>query len=298
MTIIWCMVPEIRSMTDRNFCHFWLFFALLPLLIKPKIEILKKKITKCSTNEDHMTILKKWRSDVWFLIYGAWQTDFLVILNHFLHFYPLTTQTIRDIIILHMCTINYNHMMYGSWDIECNRIFCHFGPLFANLPSNSPKNENFKKMKKMLETSSFYKYVPKIIIICYTVPEIWHVTDVIVIVHVGLFFCEKRKFQKNQKKFLQISSSYTSVPKIIIICYNIPEKWCVTDVIFIFHFGLFLPFYLPNSPKNQNFKKNEINTWRCHHFTHVYQKLWLDDVQFLRYAVQRTDRQMDGKSYL
>ena len=26
-----------------------------------------------------------------------------------------------DIIILYMCTINNNHMMYGSWDMECDR---------------------------------------------------------------------------------------------------------------------------------------------------------------------------------
>ena len=26
-----------------------------------------------------------------------------------------------NIIILHMCTINDNHMMHGSWDIECDR---------------------------------------------------------------------------------------------------------------------------------------------------------------------------------
>ena len=29
MMIIWCMVPEILSTTDRTFCHFELFFALL-----------------------------------------------------------------------------------------------------------------------------------------------------------------------------------------------------------------------------------------------------------------------------
>ena len=45
--------------------------------------------------------MKKWRYyhfthvyhkqqsyDVWFLRYGAWRTEFLVILDHFLHFYP------------------------------------------------------------------------------------------------------------------------------------------------------------------------------------------------------------------
>ena len=30
MTIIQCMVPEITSATDRIFCHFVPFFALLP----------------------------------------------------------------------------------------------------------------------------------------------------------------------------------------------------------------------------------------------------------------------------
>ena len=35
----------------------------------------------------------------------------------------------------------------------------------------------------------------------------------------------------------------------------------------------FLPFYPPNNPKNQNFEKNEKNTWRYHHFTQVKQKL-------------------------
>ena len=32
MRIIWCMVPEIWSTTDRIFCHFGQFFALLPHL--------------------------------------------------------------------------------------------------------------------------------------------------------------------------------------------------------------------------------------------------------------------------
>ena len=29
----------------------------------------------------------------------------------------------------------------------------------------------------------------------------------------------------------------------MIICYTVPDIWCVMDVI-IFHFGYFLPFYL------------------------------------------------------
>ena len=102
MTIIWCMVPEIWSMMDRIF----------------------------------------------------------VILDYFLYFYPpniLKNQNFekikrppRDIITLHMCNKNDNHMIYGSWDMECEGQNCfvildHFLPLY---PSKKPKNQNFEKMKK------------------------------------------------------------------------------------------------------------------------------------------------------
>ena len=68
----------------------------------------------------------------------------------------------EDNIILQMCTINDSHMMYGSWDIKCNRQFFvvldHF--LHFYLPNN-PKNQNFEKLKKkQLKILSFYTYVP------------------------------------------------------------------------------------------------------------------------------------------
>ena len=55
-----------------------------------------------------------------------------------------------DIILLHMSTINQDHMMYGSWNIKCKvqQFFAILGQKF--LPPSSPKNENFKKMKKTL----------------------------------------------------------------------------------------------------------------------------------------------------
>ena len=41
----------------------------------------------------------------------------------------------RETIILHMYTINDNHVMYGSWDIKHDwENFYHFGPFFALLP--------------------------------------------------------------------------------------------------------------------------------------------------------------------
>ena len=48
-----------------------------------------------------------------------------------------------------MCTINQDHVMYGSWDIKSKKqsflSFCHFLPFD---PPNNPKNQNFEKMKK------------------------------------------------------------------------------------------------------------------------------------------------------
>ena len=99
--------------------------------------------------------------DAWFLRYRARQVEFFVILDYFLHFYPLNNPENQnfekmkkipgDIIILHMCTINQNHMMYGSWDMERERqifflILHHFLPFY---PTNNPKNQNSEKMKKM-----------------------------------------------------------------------------------------------------------------------------------------------------
>ena len=77
--------------------------------------------------------------------------------------------------------ITKNHVMYGSWDTEWDRIFFHFGSFFALLPLNNMENQNFEnKKKKCLEMSSFYIWVPKITIIWCVLPEIWNVTDKII----------------------------------------------------------------------------------------------------------------------
>ena len=67
-------------------------------------------------------------------------------------------------------------------------LFFLLGYFLALYPHNSPKTENFLKMKKKQEVSSFYTNIQKIIIILYTVPEMWCVTDVIIF-RFGLFFC-------------------------------------------------------------------------------------------------------------
>ena len=138
------------------------------------------------------------------MIYGSWNVrcdwqKFLSFWIIFCPFSPLTTRKIKilklkkapgDFIISHISTINDNHMMYGSWDVECGgqnflsfwTIFCPFTPL------TTWKMKILKKWKSFLEISSFYNSGPKIMIICFTVPEIWCVADVIVIFNFWLFF--------------------------------------------------------------------------------------------------------------
>ena len=71
-----------------------------------------------------------WKSyAIWFLKYKVQQTESFVILGHVLPFYAPNSpknqnflkmkKTPADIIILHMSTINYGQMMYGSCDMVC-----------------------------------------------------------------------------------------------------------------------------------------------------------------------------------
>ena len=118
---------------------------------------------RCNINDNHM-------------VYVSWdiksvRQNFLPFWTIFCTFTPLTTWKIKilkkmkktpgDIIILHMCTINDNHMMYGSWDMEHNRhnflsfwtIFCPFTPLWTQ------KIKILEKWTTHLKILSFYKGV-------------------------------------------------------------------------------------------------------------------------------------------
>ena len=102
-----------------------------------------------------------------------------------------------DIFILHKCIKNHDHTLYCCGDMACHRCndFSHVyqKSFFVLYP--------IKKMNKTPQyIIIFYTSVPKINIICYTVPEIWHVTDVIAIFHLRLFFAllPTRNSSKNQ----------------------------------------------------------------------------------------------------
>ena len=95
---------------------------------------------------------------------------------------------IRRYFLFRMCTINKD-----SCDIRHNRqkfllfwlIFCPFIPL-TKQKIKTLKNE--KKKKKNLEIVSFQTRVTKIMIICYTGPEIWRMMAVIFIFYFELLF--------------------------------------------------------------------------------------------------------------
>ena len=101
--------------------------------------------------------------------------------------------------------------------------------------------------------------------------------------HFTSLAAQKVKISRQWKKLLEILSFYASVPKIMIICFTVIEIWLMTHLIVVFHFEQFFSLLFPLIPQKKKFQTNKKNAWRCHHSTHVYQKLWLDDVQFQRY---------------
>ena len=144
-------------------------------------------------------------------------------------------------------------------------------------------------------------------IIRYAVPEMWRETDVIVIFILGNFYPftppppitpKNGNFKKVKKKTNKQNKGKPGGIIILHMCTKNHDHmlryfwdiWCVMDVIVIFHFGLFLPFYPPNIPKNENFKKmkkRKKNTWRYHQFTQVHHKSWSYAILFLGYGVRQ-----------
>ena len=136
-------------------------------------------------------------------------------------------------------------MLYYSWCVTDVIIF-HFGPFFSVFPHNNLKNQNLKKLKKSLKISSFYTGAPKIMIICYTVPEIKHnkqsfLSFLAIFCPLTLLATWKSKVLKKWTKNLKILSFYTCIPQMMIIWCMVPETWSAIDRFFC-HFGLFFAF--------------------------------------------------------
>ena len=151
------------------------------------------------------------------------------------------------------------YMVPDTWSMKDNflsfwAIFCCFTPL------TNWKITILKKFKKHLEILSFCTSAPKIII-CYTVPGIWHMTEVIFFPFWAIFCpftpnSPKNQNKKKKKKHLVISSFYTCVLKIMITWCTVPEIWCMMDRWMDRWKNWHIEVSAP--PKNDN---SSINTW-------------------------------------
>ena len=101
------------------------------------------------------------------MMHGSWDIEhdreLFVILDCFLPFCPMDPENqnfkkkkkAAGDIVLHRCTctINNNHIMYGSWDME------HDGNFLSFYPSNSLSNSNhFTLAKKMLMRKLYNRF--------------------------------------------------------------------------------------------------------------------------------------------
>ena len=156
------------------------------------------------------------------------------------------------VIILNMITINENHMMYDSWDMEHDKYFFlildHFLPFYTPVPPNNPENQNFEKMKKATgDVIILHKCTINNNHMIYGSYEMWSAPGRFFLSSWAIF-CPftpltawKLNISKKWKEVLEISPFYSSIPKIMIVGYTVPEIWHVTDVIIIFHLDIFFP---------------------------------------------------------
>ena len=131
-------------------------------------------------------------------------------------------------------------MIYSCWDKEHDRlklvILSHFLSIYS--PKN-PKNQNFEKMKNLLEISSFYTCIPKISIIWCTVPEIRYETDII-FCHFEPLFALLLHWQPRKSKFCKNEKS----PYGYYHFTHMYHKWWSYDIWFLRHGGEQVYFFV------------------------------------------------------
>ena len=142
-TIIWGTVPEIPSETGK--------YVVLLSNFLPFDSPNNSENRRCH----HFTRVPK-ITIIWCMLPEIWS----VTVTTFCPFTPLLTpwkskfgknvKTPGDIIFYHMCTINHDHMKYGSWDIRHNghSFFIILGHLLPFDRPNNLQNQNFEKIKK------------------------------------------------------------------------------------------------------------------------------------------------------
>ena len=148
-SIIWGTVLKIQSET-QNFLSFWAIFTLLHSYQSRKSKFWKNKksIWRCC-HFLYTCILKI--TITWCMLPEIWSVRDIIFCHFGPFFCPLTPlppnnlenqnfeklkKKLGDIIILHKCSKNHDHI-YSSWDMVRNRlVIFHFGLFFALRRSN------------------------------------------------------------------------------------------------------------------------------------------------------------------
>ena len=139
-------------------------------------------------------------------MYGSWDmvcdkcNCYFSFCATFCPFTPLTAQKLNILKKwkkhLEIYQFTYVHKIMMRWctvpEIWCMKdlffTLGHFCPFTLPPTTTAQKIKILKKVTKCLKISSFYVCVPRTMIRWHIVPEIWCVTDVIVISHFELFF--------------------------------------------------------------------------------------------------------------
>ena len=148
-------------------------------------------------------------------------------------------------------------MIFEIWSAT-DRVYCNFGPFFCPFTPLTTHKPKFWKKRNPENIIILYKSTKNAIHMMYGSWDKKHNRENF-LPFLGQFLPfyltnnMKNQIFKKWKKCMEISSFYTSAPKIMIICYTVAEIQCVMDVMFIFHFGLFFVLLPP---------------LRYHHFTY------------------------------
>ena len=214
--------------------------------------------------------------------HGVRQTEFFVILGYLLPFHqqPSPHHLILKIKILkkkkkkkmfgdnillyiHVYHKSRSYDKYGSWNISCDRNFCHFLPFLAlSAPLTTWKIKTSRLKRKHLEIFSFY-----------TLHHKWQSYDVwflrywerqtiffVILDHFFLFYTPNNLQNQNYAKMKKKPRVITILHMCTINGNNMMygSLLSMMDTFFVI-LDHFLPFYPPppTNPKNQNLKKTK-----------------------------------------
>ena len=146
ITCVWAQTTKIQSETDRIFCPFRSFFALLHPPTTKKIKILKKRGRHMEMSSFYTSVPKF--MIMWCLVSEIWSaTD--IIFYHFGQIFALLSQywpwklKLEKTVKTPGDTSLFSHV-YHKWRSygvcflrwgATERVFCHFGQFFALWPS-------------------------------------------------------------------------------------------------------------------------------------------------------------------